>query len=147
MTFALILGGVAALYGIWLLFRLAVFALPICTGIATGFAALDHGYSYPAAIAAGLGLGALILVSARGLLAANIAPALKFLVALAFAVPAALAGYAATQSLVGLAGLDGTVQLLASLAGAVAIALASWRSLTGEISPMPPPTMARERPL
>lgn len=148
MTFALILGGVVAVYFIWFLFRLAVYALPVCAGIAAAFALLDRAYSYPVSILAGVAAGALILVSARLLLAANITPTFRLVIALAFAVPAALAGHAATQSLVGLAGADGAVQLILSLAGAAATALASWRSLAASISTVPsPPAMARNQPL
>lgn len=148
MTLALILGGAVAIYFIWFLFRLAVLALPVCTGIAAFFALLDRGMSYPVSILGGVALGAIILVSARLLLAAHIAPAVRAAVALAFAVPAALAGYAATRSLVGLAGPDGAVQVTLSLAGAAVTALASWHSLAGLISPLPPgPTVRRDQPL
>lgn len=148
MTFALILGGVVAVYFIWFLFRLAVYALPVCAGIAAAFALLDRSYSYPVSILAGVLVGALILVSARLLLVTNIAPAVRLFIALAFAVPAALAGHAATHSLVGLADADGAVQITLSLAGAAAIALASWRSLAASIAAMPTSTAAvRDQPL
>ena len=148
MTFALILGGAAALYVLWLLFRLAALALPVCAGVAAAFEALGRGYSYPAAIAIaiGLGLGIFLLASARMLVSAKIAPALKVLVALAFAVPAALAGFAATEAFWALAGADAAAQFGVSLAGAAATAVASWRSLIGELTAgRRPPTMTRER--
>ncbi|NYF32545.1 hypothetical protein [Sphingopyxis sp. JAI108] len=146
MTFALILGGAAALYILWLLFRLAALALPVCAGVAAAFEALGRGYSDPAAIAIGLGLGISLLASARMLVSAKIAPALKVLVALAFAIPAALAGFAATEAFLALAGADAAAQFGVSLAGAAATAVASWRSLMGEMTVVRrPPMMTRER--
>lgn len=146
MTFALILGGAVAFYFIWFLFRLAAHALPVCAGIATTCALLDRGTSYPASIIAGVAVGVLILVSARLLLAANIGPAVRGAVTLTFAVPAALAGYAATRSIMGLAGAEDMTLFLFSLAGASATASASWRCLAGGMpSADRAPTVAQER--
>ena len=148
MTIAIILGGIVAIYFVWFLFRLAVYALPVCAGIAAAFHLLERGYTYPVSIMAGVAVGALVLTSARLLLVTRIAPALKTGVALVFAIPALLAGYAATQSLVGLAGADGAVQFGLSLAGAAVTASSSWRSLAGSISAVPPtPVVAREQHL
>ena len=33
MTIAIILGGIVAIYFVWFLFRLAVYALPVCAAI------------------------------------------------------------------------------------------------------------------
>src|SRR3546814_1754910 len=50
MTIFLVLGLFAGLYLLWLLFRLAVYALPVASGISLAFWMRDHDYGYLAAI-------------------------------------------------------------------------------------------------
>lgn len=88
------LAGIAALC--WLLFNLAVFALPLFAGATLGAWARETGAGIPGAIvidaiaaAATFGLFQLLLLVAR--------PAwIKLVVILAFVAPAAIAGYHAT---------------------------------------------------
>ena len=50
MTIFLVLGLFAGLYMLWLLFSLAVYALPLATGVSLAFWMHDHGHGYPASI-------------------------------------------------------------------------------------------------
>ena len=54
MTLMLILGAVAAFYGLLLLFRCATYALPVFAGLGLAFALRDHGFSWLTILAAGL---------------------------------------------------------------------------------------------
>lgn len=54
MTIILIFGAIAGLYMLWLLFRLASYALPIYAGIATAFLLIRCEFSAHAAISAGV---------------------------------------------------------------------------------------------
>ena len=81
----------------WLLFTLAVFALPFFAGVTAGTWAYDTGAGWLGAILIGmlgagltLGVGQLLLGIVRPLWA-------RLLIALAFVAPAAIAGFHATQ--------------------------------------------------
>lgn len=128
VTFMIILGAIAGLYLIALLFRLASVALPLYAGIGAGFWLLDRGFGYGASIAAGLISGVLILFVGR-ILCAALPPILRAIVALAFALPAGFAGYQAARGLAGLALADGAVLTLLGMAGALTTAAAAWRSI------------------
>src|SRR3546814_12408118 len=62
MTIFLVLGLFAGLYLLWLLFRLAVYALPVASGISLAFWMRDHDYGYLAAILGGFAAGVAVLV-------------------------------------------------------------------------------------
>lgn len=130
MTLMIILGVIAGLYLILLMFRLASIALPLYAGIGAGFWMLDRGYGYMSSIAAGLLLGAFILAAGRFLCAILPAPWRGF-VALAFVLPAAFAGYQAAKGLAGLALDEGLFLDTVGAAGALTIAVAAWWSLGG----------------
>lgn len=128
MTLMIILGAVAGLYLIALLFRLAAIALPIYAGIGAGFWLLDHGYGHGTSITAGLITAVLVLLLGR-LLCATLPPIPRGTVALVFAVPAGFAGYQAARVLAELALTNDIILTLLGAAGAVAAAAAAGRSL------------------
>lgn len=100
MIFIGILLSIAAIgFFCWLLFTLAVFALPFFAGVTAGTWAYTGagwlGAIIVGALAAGLtfGIGQLLLVFVRPLWA-------RIAIALAFVAPAAIAGYHATHGIV-----------------------------------------------
>ncbi|WP_447763368.1 hypothetical protein [Sphingopyxis panaciterrae] len=129
MTLMIILGAIAGLYLVALLFRLASIALPLYAGIGAGFWLLDRDYGYGPSIAAAVATGAVVLFAGR-MLCATLPPIFRGLVALAFALPAGFAGYQAARGLGGLALADGAVLTAVGVLGALAAAAAAWRSLT-----------------
>ena len=139
MTFMIILGAVAAAFIVMLLFRLAALALPVYAAIGAGFWMLEHGSGYGLSIAAGLFIGAIILGLGR-LLCSGLTPLYRLPVALAFAVPAAFAGYQAATGLAGLAVAEGHALDWFGIFGAAVGAFGAWRSLAG----WPPPRMTSE---
>jgi hypothetical protein len=129
------LAGIVALC--WLLFNLAVFALPFFAGIAVGTWAHETSAGIPGAIIVGaiaaavtFGLFQLLLLVAR--------PAwIKLLVVLAFVAPAAVAGYHATLGIVKLTMPSDTWQLAFAILGAVAVGITAFLRLTRMAPPGP----------
>lgn len=134
VTFMIILGAVAAVLIVMLLFRLAAMALPVYAGIGAGFWMLDRGLGYPMSIAAGLVVGAMILGLGR-FLCSNLPALHRLPVALAFAVPAAFAGYQAATGLAGLAAEEGYILNWLGIVGAAVGSFGAWRSVA---RPTPP---------
>ena len=144
MTFMIILGAVAAVFILMLLFRLAALALPVYAGIGAGFWMLERGSGYGVSIAAGLLVGAMILGAGR-LLCSSLPPLYRLPVALAFAVPAAFAGYQAASGLAGLAVAEGLALTSLGIVGAALGAYGAWRSLEGPPPPEITSHMVRPR--
>ena len=135
MTFIIILGAAAAIYIAMLMFRLAAVALTLYAGIGASIFLAGRDFGYPASIAAGLLVGALILFAGRSLCAA-LPPFYRTIVVAIFAGPAGFAGYQAAKGLAGLAIGEGITLEALGLAGALAAAVAAWRGLrTAERNP------------
>jgi hypothetical protein len=121
----------------WLLFALAAFALLFFAGVSIGAWAYYTGAGWLGAIlvvllggALTLGIGQFILIVVRPFWA-------RMLIALAFVVPAAIAGYHATHGIVKYAMPSDTWQIAFSIVGAVAVgitALMRVAALTTAIS-------------
>lgn len=145
MTIFLVLGLFAGLYMIWLLFSLAVHALPVGAGISLALWMRDHDYGYLAAILGGFTAGIALLVIGRFLFAVIRSPIVRLAIALLFVIPAGVAGYHAIESVMGIAIDPGMLLSTLSCIGGVTIAVAAWTRLAGfEISgpepqPVPPP--------
>ena len=129
MTFLLILGAVAALFILWMLFRLATYALPVCVGITAAFGLVDRGWNPLGAAAIGIGVGITILVLAQILYAITPPGAGRFAITALFAVPAAFAGYFSFESLGQLAVGDGPVLAALSAVAAIVTASGAWKAL------------------
>jgi hypothetical protein len=84
----------------WLLFTLAVYALPLFVGITAAFAVYHHGSSAVGAIFVAILVGAATLAIGQLAFALVRSPLIRAAVALGFAAPAAVAGYYATLGLV-----------------------------------------------
>lgn len=115
----------------WLLFTLAVFALPFFVGVSTGMWAYNTGAGWLGAIVVGalaagltLGLGQLLLSIVRPLWA-------KLAIALVFVAPAAVAGYHATHGIVKHTMPSETWQIVFSVVGAVAVGITALLRVAG----------------
>ena len=122
MIFLGILLGLAAIVLFcWLLFTLAVFALPFFAAVSAGTWAYQTGGGWLGAIVVGLiaggitlGIGQVLLVIVRPMWA-------RLLIALAFVAPAVFAGYHVTYGIAKLAMPSETWQIVFSIIGAIAI--------------------------
>src|SRR3546814_351387 len=94
MIFIGILSSIAAIGALcWLLFTLAVFALPFFAGVSAGTWAYQTGAGWLGSIIVGLIAAALTLGLGQFLLAFIRPLWIRLMIALAFVAPAALAGY------------------------------------------------------
>lgn len=105
----------------WLLFTLAVFALPFFAAVSAGTWAYHAGGGWLGAIVLGLIAGGVTLGIGQFLFAIVCPMWARFLVALAFVAPAVFAGYHATHGIAQLAMPSETWQIVFSTIGAIAI--------------------------
>lgn len=131
VTLMIILGSVAALYLIWLLFRLAAYALPVYSAIGAGLFVHTHGYGTTAMLLAGFATGLIVLLAGQAVFASVKSSLLRFFVVLLFAVPAGFAGYQAMTGLLGLLIDVGVWANWLAVVGGLATASAAWRGLAG----------------
>jgi hypothetical protein len=113
----------------WLLFTLAVYALPFFVGATTGVFAYHSGAGPLGAIAVGLLAGGTTLAAAQIVFALVRAPFLRIAVALLFAAPAALAGFFSTHGLAALTTSSQTWQNIFAVIGAAVIGATAWLRL------------------
>src|SRR5258708_18725762 len=129
----------------WLLFTLAVYALPFFVGATTGVFAYHSGAGPLGAIAVGLLAGGTTLATAQTVFALVRAPFLRIAVALLFAAaPAALAGFFSTHGLAALTTSSQTWQNICAVIGATVIGVTAWLRLPPPPPPAGPP--GAERP-
>ncbi|MCA7118316.1 MAG: hypothetical protein LGL72_02660 [Acidibrevibacterium sp.] len=99
----LAIGIVLGMFGIgslcWLMFTLAVYALPFFAGMSAGLAAYHSGAGVIGALVVGVAAGAVTLIAGQFIFATVTSPLLRGLIALLFAAPATVAGYHATLAL------------------------------------------------
>jgi len=101
-----IIGLVLSIFGLgticWLLFSLAVYALPFCVGMTIAFAALHGGSGVVIAFAVGVFAAGITLALGRFAFAVARPPFIRAIIGLLYAVPAALAGYHLSLGLAGI---------------------------------------------
>ncbi|ABS69804.1 MULTISPECIES: hypothetical protein [Xanthobacteraceae] len=122
MIFLGILLGLAAIaLFCWLLFTLAVFALPFFAAVSAGTWAHQTGAGWLGAIVVGLIAGGITLGIGQVLFAVVRPMWARLLFALAFVIPAVIVGYHATHGIAKLAMPSETWQIVFSIIGAIAI--------------------------
>ena len=130
MTIFLILGAVAGLYVLALLFRLASYALPVYAGLTCAFLLLRHDVGHLGAILGGLSAGIATLLIGQGLIAFIRSPMLRVGIAFLFAIPAGIAGFQAAHALGSLATDNSMLLAILGSIAAMATSLSAWRSVT-----------------
>lgn len=129
MTLMSILGGVAMVYCLLLLFRCAKYALPLFAGLALAFYLRDQSSGWPTISAAGLLTGFSVRAFGRYVAGSSAPFAVRLCVILLFAGTAAAAGFQAGGALAELAGLDPWADRGISVLIALLTGHASWRDL------------------
>lgn len=121
----------------WLLFTLAVFALPFFAGVSSGLWAYHTGAGWLGAIVVGLlgaaltlGIGQFLLIVAQPLWA-------RMLIALVFVAPAAIAGYHATHGIVKHTMPSEAWQIVFSIVGAVAVGATAFMRMAAMAAAVP----------
>jgi len=113
----------------WVLFTLAIYALPCLAGMTAGLYAHESGTGPLGAIGLGIVVAAFVLVIGQTIFSFVRTPMLRIAVALMFAVPAALAGYYATFALSGLTMTSDVWRQVFAVIGAVVIGATAWARL------------------
>lgn len=110
----------------WMLFNLAVYALPFFAGVSAGMFAHQTGSGPMGAILVGVAAGAVTLVLGQVLFATLRSAVLRAIVAAAYAAPAALAGYHAVHGLSAIGGTSEIWRQAFAVTGAAVIAGVAW---------------------
>jgi hypothetical protein len=115
----------------WLLFTLAVFALPAFVGVTAGAWAHGTGAGIPGAVLVGAVAAALTL-TAGYLVITFVRPMwLKLIVAIAFVAPAAIAGFHATHGVVKHLMPSEGWQIAFSVIGAITVGITAFVRVAG----------------
>ena len=115
----------------WLLFNLAVFALPFFIGLNAGTWAYGTGAGWLGGIVVGLVAAGLTLAVGQGLFMLVRPIWARLLVALAFVTPAGMAGFYATLGIVKHMMASETWQLIFSMIGAIAVGVTAFLRVVG----------------
>ena len=115
----------------WLLFPLAVYALPFFAGVSLGMWAYGTGAGWLGAIIIGF-VGAGLTFGLGQFLLATVRPTWgRLLIAVAFVAPAVIAGFHATHGIVKHTMPSDTWQLVFSVIGALAVGVTAFARVTG----------------
>jgi hypothetical protein len=135
IAIGIILSFISLVFLCWLLFALAVQALPVFLAFAAGLAAYHSGSGEIGAFLVGLIAGAFTLAVGQIAVAAFRSPVIRTAIALVFAVPAAMAGYHAALGLAQLGVPAELRQQAFAVIGAVAVGATAWARLALSIPP------------
>lgn len=115
----------------WLLFNLAVFALPFFIGLNAGIWAYSTGAGWLGGILIGLIAAGLTVAVGQGLLMLVRPIWARLLIALTFVAPAGVAGFYATLGIVKHMMPSETWQIIFSVVGAVAVGVTAFLRVAG----------------
>lgn len=128
----------------WLLFNLAVLALPVFLGINAGIWAYVTGAGWLGAMVTGLVGAGLTLVVGRALLMLVRPVWARLLIALAFVAPAGMAGFYATLGITRQMMPSETWQIIFAVIGAVAVGATTFLRIAGMAATDPADGFPRE---
>jgi len=120
----------------WLLFTLAVYALPCLTAVTAGLAAYHSGAGEIGAILVGLIAGAVTLAAGQIAIATLRSPLLRTAIALLFAVPATIAGYHAALGLAQIGVPAKGWRQACALIGAIIMGGTAWVRMAFSVRPI-----------
>ena len=133
----IVLSFVGLAYLCWLVFALAVCALPFFAGLTAGLAAYHSGSGPIGAIVVGVIAGAVTLLLGQIAFTTFRSPLIRVALALLFAVPAAAAGYHTALGLAYIAiPADGWRDAMA-VVGAIIVSATAWARMAVTGRPMP----------
>jgi len=119
----------------WVVFNLAVFALPFFAGLSAGLAALQSGTGAIGAVLGGLAAGVVTLVVGQVAFSTSRSPMVRVPVALLFATPAAVAGYHISLHLAELTSSTEAWREAFAIIGAAVVGITALGRLTIEMLP------------
>lgn len=110
----------------WLLFSLAVYALPFFVAVTVGYYAFDAGAGPIGAIAVALFAGAVALILGQIAFATIRSPTIRLAIGALYALPAGLAGFHAVKGLSETGGAGETWTLVFASTGAIIVGATAW---------------------
>lgn len=129
--FGILLSCAAIGFLCWLLFTLAIYALPLFAGVSLGMWAYGTGAGWLGAVVLGV-IGAGLTFGIGQFLLATVRPVwARLLIAVAFVAPAVIAGFHATHGIVKHTMPSETWQLVFSIIGAIAVGVTAFARITG----------------
>jgi hypothetical protein len=137
LALAIVLNIVGLGFFCWVLFTIAIYALPFFVGMSVGLYAHECGTGPFGAFGLGVIAAAIVLVIGQTIFSLVRKPILRIAVALAFVVPAALAGYYATFGLSGITMTSTLWRQVFAVIGAVVIGATAWTRLAAPPSDVP----------
>lgn len=133
------IGIVLSIFGLgffcWLLFTLAVYALPFLAGLTVGLAAFHSGAGVVSALIVGFLAGGATLAFGQIAFATTRTPLIRAFIGLLYAVPATVAGYQVSLALAGIGMSAGGWQTAFAVVGAVLSGLTAFSRMTLFVPP------------
>ena len=126
MAIGIVLGVFGLGFFCWLVFTLAVYALPFFAGLTLGLAAFHGGSGLFGALVVGLFAGIATLVLGQIVFATVRTPLIRLVIGLIYATPASAAGYQLCFALAGIGVPAGDWQHVLAAVGAAAIGLTAF---------------------
>ena len=130
----LAIGIVLSVFGLgsfcWLLFTLAIYALPLLAGLIAGLTAFDSGAGVVGAFIVGLVIGGATLALGQIAFAATRTPQIRAAIGLLYAVPATVAGYQVSFALAGIGMSTGGWQTAFAFVGAILSGVTAFSRMT-----------------
>jgi len=130
----LVIGIVLSVFGLgvfcWLLFTLAIYALPFLAGLTAGLAAFHGGAGVIGAIIVGFVTGGATLALGQIAFATARTPRIRAIIGLLYAVPATVAGYQVSFALSGIGMSTGGWQRAFAVVGAVLAGFTAFSRMT-----------------
>jgi len=135
----LVAGLVLSVFGLgffcWLLFTLAVYALPFLVGLTAGLAAFHGDAGLIGAVVVGFLAGSALLVLGQMVFATVRTPWIRVLIGLTYAAPAVVAGYQLCFGLAGISMSGGAWQQVFAGAGAIVVGLTAFARMALFVPP------------
>jgi hypothetical protein len=116
---------------LWLLFTLAVYALPFYAGLSAAMWAYSHDAGFLGAALVGLMVAGLTFGIGQVLFATLRSSRLRALVAAIYAAPAAVAGYSAVHGVSGIGSTGEAWRIVIACIGATVVAVVAWVRVSG----------------
>ena len=135
----LVIGIVLSVFGLglfcWLLFTLAIYALPFLAGLTAGLAAFHGGAGVTAALGIGVLAGGATLALGQIAFATTRTPLIRAIIGLLYAAPATVAGYQVSFALAGIGMSTGGWQTAFAFVGAILSGVTAFSRMTLFVPP------------
>ena len=135
----LAIGIVLSVFGLgffcWLLFTLAIYALPFLAGLTAGLASFHSGAGVIGAFIVGFLAGGATLALGQIAFATTRTPLIRAIIGLLYAVPATVAGYQLSFALAGIGTSIGAWQTAFAIVGAVLSGFTAFSRMTLFVPP------------